>query len=131
METDDYEKNVIQPVIQGTVGIMRSASKEPSIMRLVITSSAITLMSWNDFLLEGSETVFDATSTTTPPKGPYTQPAKAYDASKVFALHATKEILEREKPHYDVINILPSFIIGKNELITDPTGSPLRAPAPT
>jgi nucleoside-diphosphate-sugar epimerase len=37
----------------------------------------------------------------------------------VFALHATEAFITANKPSFDVINIMPTFIIGKNELVTD------------
>jgi len=35
-------------------------------------------------------------------------------------LLATKEFVAIKKPEWDVINIMPSFVIGDNELVTDP-----------
>lgn len=119
-ETDDYDRDVIQPAIQGTLGILQSALKYPSIKRVVITSSVAVLVSYNDFMVEDTDKTFDAKSTAETPSGPYPNAFAAYGASKILALQATKKFMAEKKPHFDVVNILPSFIIGKNELVTDP-----------
>lgn len=36
---DDVEKNVLQPAIRGTTGIMLSAAKSPTVKHVVVTSS--------------------------------------------------------------------------------------------
>jgi nucleoside-diphosphate-sugar epimerase len=53
------------------------------------------------------------------PTGPYTNNFQAYSASKTIAFNKSLEFMAKEKPRFDLINIHPSFIIGKNELITD------------
>ena len=45
-------------------------------------------------------------------------PIQAYGAAKCHALAATNRFVQEEKPHFDIINILPSMVIGKNELNT-------------
>jgi hypothetical protein len=44
-----------------------------------------------------------------------------YLDSKVRALAAIHEFVAEKKPQFDIINIMPSFIIGKSELVTDTT----------
>jgi succinate dehydrogenase (ubiquinone) flavoprotein subunit len=40
----------------------------------------------------------------------------AYFASKAAALNSTDRWIEREKPHFDVVNIFPAFVFGRDEL---------------
>jgi nucleoside-diphosphate-sugar epimerase len=47
---------------------------------------------------------------------------EAYAAGKVRALVATNDFIATKKPTWDVVNIMPSFVIGANELITEPLG---------
>lgn len=54
-----------------------------------------------------------------PPSGPYASDFHAYNASKVTALLATDAYVRDQKPTFDVTNIHPSFVIGKNELVED------------
>lgn len=44
----------------------------------------------------------------------------AYGVSKAAALAATERFIEEEKPSFEVINILPSMVTGKNELNRTP-----------
>jgi nucleoside-diphosphate-sugar epimerase len=55
------------------------------------------------------------------PQPPYANPFEAYAASKVLALHASYEFVADSKPHFDIINIMPSWVIGANELTTSVT----------
>jgi hypothetical protein len=43
----------------------------------------------------------------------------AYLGSKIIAFQAVTEFVGKEKPTYDVIRILPGYIIGRNDLVTD------------
>lgn len=53
--------------------------------------------------------------------GRYNDAFEAYSASKVAALNDTKVWLEREKASisFNVINIFPSFVLGRNELVPE------------
>jgi len=55
------------------------------------------------------------------PQPPYASPFEAYAASKVHALRASENFVVDNKPYFDIINIMPSFIIGANELTTSIT----------
>jgi nucleoside-diphosphate-sugar epimerase len=117
---DQYETDLIAPAIKGTTSILSAAYKTPGIKRIVITSSEVAIIPWEDFIAKEVDTVFDDTYEIPFPVGPYTHPFEAYAASKVRALVATKEFVKEKKPEWDVINIMPSFVIGDNEIITDP-----------
>ncbi|TVY80476.1 putative uncharacterized oxidoreductase [Lachnellula suecica] len=117
---DQYETHLIEPAIKGTTSILNAAYKTPGIKRLVITSSEVAIVPWADFIANEVDTVFDDTYEIPFPVGPYSHPFEAYSASKVRALVATKDFIKEKKPEWDVINIMPSFVIGDNEMITDP-----------
>lgn len=51
--------------------------------------------------------------------GPFDNPLIAYAASKALAFQASKDFIEKNKPSYDVINILPVFVFGRDETVTD------------
>jgi len=117
---DQYETGLVQPAVRGTTGILNSAYKAPGIKRIVITSSEVAIIPWEEFIAKEVDTVFDDTYEIPIPHPPYSHVFEAYAAGKVRALVATKEFVAEKKPEWDVINILPSFVIGDNELITDP-----------
>lgn len=113
--TENYERDIIQPAIHGTNGILYSALKVPSVKRVVITASQASVTS-HEGMSGQSQTVWTPDHREPNPKGPYTHVFEAYSASKVLAFNATLDFIEKEKPHFTVINVMPSFVIGKNEL---------------
>ena len=118
--SDDYEHLLIEPAIKGTTGILSSALKQTSVKRIVITSSAVVLFSWPDLALEESPHVFTEKDVIAPPSGPYSAGFEAYHASKVHAFHAAQNFVAEKGPlSFDIIHVMPSFVIGRNDLITD------------
>ena len=115
---DQYETHLVAPALKGTTSILDAAYKVEGIKRIVITSSEIAIIPWDDFVVNEVDTVFDDTYDTPFPEGPYTHVFQAYGASKIRALIATKEFIKEKKPEWDVINIMPSFVIGDNEMVT-------------
>ena len=119
--SDDYERDIIQPAVKGTVGILRSAMNVPSVKRLVITSTVLTAIPFSVLVGPETDQVFKPEEVPFPnPTGPYGHPFQAYQASKILALMAITKFVETEKPSFDVVNVMPGYIIGKNELVTDP-----------
>lgn len=117
--TEDFERDIIEPAIQGTTNILKAAAKEPSVKRIVITSSGIAVIPWAEVMHRELTSVYAAENTIPDPSGPYSDPFEAYAASKTKALSATKKFVETEKPTFDVINVLPGFFVGRNELVTE------------
>ncbi len=54
-ENKDYENDLIKPAVKGTIGILYSAIKEPSIKRVVITSSIVGTISFADIFSTKTE----------------------------------------------------------------------------
>ena len=115
----DLEAHFIQPAVTGTMNILLAARKTESVKRVVITSSIAAIIPWKDLTSGSSDTVFDEKSRTEFLSGPYDSVFEAYSASKVKALNDAEAWLSRENPQFDVIHIFPSYIIGKDELVTD------------
>jgi nucleoside-diphosphate-sugar epimerase len=120
LTAEEFESKLILPALHGTIGILESANKTTGIERVVITSSEVAIIPWSDFLFVETGKTFDESYEIPFPEGPYGHEFEAYAASKVRALVATKEFIADKKPAFNVINMMPSFVIGKNELITDP-----------
>jgi nucleoside-diphosphate-sugar epimerase len=117
---EQWEAEIVQPAIKGTSSILEAAYKVEGIKRIVITSSEVAIIPWEEFIAKEVDTVFDDTYEIPFPAGPYSHIFEAYAAGKVRALVFTKEFIKEKKPEWDVINIMPSFVVGDNELITDP-----------
>jgi nucleoside-diphosphate-sugar epimerase len=118
--SEQFETGLIAPAIAATTSILEAAYKTPGIKRIVITSSEVAIIPWEEFIAKEVDTVFDDKYEIPFPAGPYTNAFQAYGAGKVRALVATKEFVATKKPEWDVINIMPSFTVGDNEMITDP-----------
>jgi nucleoside-diphosphate-sugar epimerase len=119
-EHEDYETHMIRPAVDATLAVLKAALKFPNIKRIVITSSGVAIMSWNEFAVVETDKVFVATDRTPTPTGPYSNGFEAYCASKVAALNSTDDFVAKEKPSFDIVNILPGFVLGKNELVNKP-----------
>ena len=119
LSAEDYERDIITPAVKGSTNILKAAAKEPSVKRIVVTSSQMAIIPWEEVIAAGNDHVYTAEKSAPDPSGPYTSSFVAYAAAKVKALNATREYVRTEKPTFDVINTMPVFIVGKNELITD------------
>ncbi|KAH8817142.1 hypothetical protein F5884DRAFT_778541 [Xylogone sp. PMI_703] len=111
----DYEAVLIQPSIKGTVGMLESAAKAPGVERIIITASVVSKVP-SASLSSGkviNESTYDAN-----PNGPYSTLMSVYGASKALAYRATQEFMDENQPHYDVINIRPVFVLGRDDTVT-------------
>jgi nucleoside-diphosphate-sugar epimerase len=112
--SDDDEANIIQPAIRGTLSILYSALKQPSVKRVVFTSSVVAVNP------DSPTGPFTADNVEPDPHGPYPHVFAAYSASKKLAYNRTREFIAKEKPQFTVVNIMPTFVVGPNELATTP-----------
>ncbi|KAI8941571.1 hypothetical protein NX059_002786 [Plenodomus lindquistii] len=117
-ESDDYKRDLIDPAVNATTGMLKSAAKAQSVKRVVITSSVATLVTLEYLMSDDHAKVFTVDDVYTPPpvQEQYPSPMVAYAMSKCYALAASEKFMKEEKPQYDLISILPSMVIGKNEL---------------
>lgn len=130
-----YQTQIIQPAIQGTVGILESANKASGIEKIVITASVLSVASimamatgtkvngkssstcslQTETMLTTSLEETRATST----EGPFASSLFAYEASKALAFQATEKFIADKKPAFSVVNILPVFVVGRDDTVTD------------
>ncbi len=54
------------------------------------------------------------------PQGPFTEAGPAYFASKRFAYRATGDFIAAYNPRFTIVNIMPTYIIGRRELASTP-----------
>ncbi|KAL9038265.1 MAG: hypothetical protein Q9214_005351 [Letrouitia sp. 1 TL-2023] len=114
--TEPFEDNVVRPAIDGTLSILKSASQTASIRKMVITSSVSIIVD------QDLEKAYDETTITTlNPQPPYPSVHEAYHASKVGAFQATNSFLTSSPPHFPIVFLLPSFVLGPHPLATTPT----------
>ena len=85
----------------------------------MITSSVVGIIPMEALMGGDAVNVYSSASRVTPlPSAPFNpNPGAAYFASKTLALDATEKFLEEKKPHFSIVNIMPGFILGRNELV--------------
>lgn len=105
----DLKKDLVDPAIVGTAGILRSIKAfAPTVKIVVITSSFAAMINtinqpevydetcWNPVTLEQSQD----------------SPNIAYRVGKTFAEKAAWNFVEQEKPNFQVATILPTLVLG-------------------
>ncbi|KAF2633799.1 NAD(P)-binding protein [Macroventuria anomochaeta] len=108
----DVRKDLIDPAVVGTTGILKSIKKSaPSVKHVVITSSFAAIIQADKGFWPGHEyseadwnpiTFEQATES----------PMLGYRASKTFAEKAAWEFLEKEKPNFTISTINPPMVFG-------------------
>ncbi|KAE8447782.1 hypothetical protein EG329_010176 [Mollisiaceae sp. DMI_Dod_QoI] len=101
-----------------TAAILHAASKTPSVKRVVITSSMVAI---RDSSPPGSRAASGDNRLEMPPGPPYENQNMRYTASKIASLKAVDDFMEKEKPAFTVVNIMPGFVVGRQELATSST----------
>ncbi|PNP49642.1 hypothetical protein THARTR1_09653 [Trichoderma harzianum] len=115
-DEEAYQTQIIQPAIRGTVGILESANKVSGIEKIVITASVLSISSIVS-MASGAKVNEKTRATNT--EGPFASSVFAYEASKALAFQATEKFIADKKPAFDVINILPVFVVGRDDTVTD------------
>ncbi|TKA67543.1 hypothetical protein B0A49_07626 [Cryomyces minteri] len=116
---EDCERVFVIPAIKGTLEMLEAAKRSGTVQRVVITSSVIALMTFKDFSQGGNAATFTADSRVPTPPNLYSGDFEAYAASKVAALNESEAWMARETLAFDLVNIMPSFVFGRNNLVTD------------
>ena len=119
LTSDQFHEYFIKPAVAGTIGMLQSAAKSPSVERVVITSSIVAILNFMT-MMTGGDKVITAEDRIATPEGPYANEFHAYSASKTAALNEAEAWIAKEKPHFDLVHIHPSFIEGRDALIKTP-----------
>lgn len=98
---------MVPPSVEGTLGLLRAAAAEPSVRRVVVTSSSfaatysehkeghdVTTSSWNDAVVEPAKT--------------NKNPKDVYGASKVLSEKAAWRFMAEHNPQYTLTTICPN-----------------------
>ncbi|KAK5081954.1 methylglyoxal reductase (NADPH-dependent) gre2 [Lithohypha guttulata] len=106
----DPKKDLLDPAIVGTTGILKSIkSYAPSVKRVVVTSSFAAIVNPKQ-----SPEVYDEScwNPVTMEEALKTDPSTAYRGSKTFAEKAAWDFVEKEKPNFDLCTANPPLVIG-------------------
>jgi nucleoside-diphosphate-sugar epimerase len=113
---EDLDAEFINPAIQATIGVFKSAQKAGgNVKRIVVTSSAAAIVPVSAF--GGSDEVWTPEHRTEPIPAPYFNNVQlAYGTSKTLALKHAEDFIASEKPSFDAIHIHPVLVLGRDEL---------------
>ena len=112
-----YKEYFIKPAVQGTIGMLESAAKSPSVRRVVITSSIAAVIPFEKIMSGSDDHTYTAEDRIPFPDGPYVNEFHAYSASKTAALNEAEAWMAKTKPQFDLVHIHPSYIEGKDDLV--------------
>ncbi|GAA5992961.1 hypothetical protein JCM5350_003061 [Sporobolomyces pararoseus] len=111
---NDPHEDLINPAVRGTKNLLRAASKENKIKRVVITSSFAAIVNPYDpvYIFKEDKDWNEYSPKQVEEKGKDVDPAQAYRASKTLAERAAWDFIEKEKPGFDLATINPPLIFG-------------------
>jgi nucleoside-diphosphate-sugar epimerase len=116
---EDYEEVFVNTARRGTLGILQAArEKAGGTVKKVVLTSSVTAVTPPDAEVVPDE-VIAADHRVPVPKTPYASEQTAYSASKIASLEASDKWIRENRPAFDVISVLPAWIFGHDELITD------------
>ncbi|KAK3172112.1 hypothetical protein OEA41_004197 [Lepraria neglecta] len=108
----DTQKDLLDPAIIGTTGILKSIKQHaPSVKRVVITSSFASIINpskGNNPGYEYSEKDWNPITA----EEAVENPLAGYRASKTFAEQASWDFVEKEKPNFTIATMCPPMVLG-------------------
>lgn len=122
---EQLEEIFMTTSVRGNLGILESAKeKGKTVKRIVITSSTVAIApaevytgtTWDNEIVRGPESRVDA------PSPPHDSELQAYCVSKAAALNASEAFVRENTLNFDLISIIPSWIFGKDEMMTTSNG---------
>ncbi|KAE9970871.1 hypothetical protein EG328_006002 [Venturia inaequalis] len=117
-ETDDYERDIIKPAVAVNISLLHSALTHTSVKRIIITSSMVTLIPFSWLSTPNTTKTYSSTDTNTTTTGPFTLAMEAYWSSKALARLAVRDFVTTKTPGFEVIQLLPSVVIGADDRAT-------------
>jgi nucleoside-diphosphate-sugar epimerase len=106
----DPKKDLLDPAIFGTTGILKAIKKNaPTVKRVVITSSFAAIVTLKAHAKTYDESVWN---NVTWDEALHTDAHTAWRSSKTFAEKAAWEFVEKEKPNFQISTINPPLVFG-------------------
>ncbi|KAH9907617.1 hypothetical protein F4778DRAFT_549750 [Xylariomycetidae sp. FL2044] len=105
----DNKKELLEPAINGTVGLLESIHKNaPSVERVVITSSSAAILDQQ----QPTKVFSEADWCPVTEEQALVGPANGYRASKTFAERAAWQFVEERKPNFSLAVCNPPLVLG-------------------
>ncbi|KAF7555556.1 hypothetical protein G7Z17_g2063 [Cylindrodendrum hubeiense] len=119
---EQLEDAFVTASVNGNLGILKSANeKTKTVKRIVMTSSTVAIAPTEVYIMDTKEreVVRGPESRVAVLVPPYDSEFHAYCAGKAASLEASEIFVRDNAPSFDLISIMPSWIFGKDELITN------------
>jgi dihydroflavonol-4-reductase len=102
IQVDDPQRDLVDPAVNGTLGVLRACVAAPEVARIVVTSSMAAVTDEPD---ERVLTEADWNEKSSLTRNPYYY-------SKTLAERAAWDFVARERPHFDLVALNPFMILG-------------------
>lgn len=119
---EDHHKHFIEPAVRGTIAMLEAAKASGTVKRVVVTSSVVAQIPLAAMFVEESDHVFVAEDRLPEMEAPYANAPFAYAASKIASLNTSERWMIDQAPSFDLINIMPSVVVGRDDLIFSSNG---------
>ncbi|OTB04127.1 hypothetical protein M426DRAFT_11752 [Hypoxylon sp. CI-4A] len=109
--------DIFEPTTKISANLLLAALEEPSVQRIVITSSIVANLGLNP----PSHTVSASTRAPLPDPFPvaFGGVYDAYILGKIVELHKIDQFVKAQNPHFTVSCVFPGYVFGRNELALD------------
>ena len=104
----DPQTGIYEPNVKSVNTMLQSALNEPSVKKLVITSSVFA----NSPFPPDPTKEITAESRVPDVPGPFDSMLPAYMAGKIAALNATDRFVKDKQPSFAIVNVFPGFVFG-------------------
>ena len=104
----DPQTGIYEPNIKSVSTLLQSALNEPSVKKLIITSSVFA----NSPFPPDHTREITAESREPDVPGPFDAMLPAYRAGKIAALNAADRFVKEKQPSFAIVNVFPGFVFG-------------------
>lgn len=124
LEQDQLEEELVKKPLDGALGMLESAHTKAggSVRRVVMTCSTVAVVPFEVYMGRGTEPadrVWTSEDRIPVAKSPYDFEFQAYSAGKAGIINASEEFVRTHGTTFDLVSITPSWIFGRDELVTD------------
>lgn len=109
---EDAEKDMILPAIGGLKTILNAAAREPTIKRIVFTSSFATVLDVQRGWAPGWTYTAEQWNPITYEQAKASKDIQAYRGAKKFSELYAWDYIRDNKPHFDFVSIIPPMVYG-------------------
>ena len=103
IHVDDPRRDLVDPAVHGTLGVLRACAAAPDVLRVVLTSSMAAVTDEPDSSRVLTEADWNEKSTLQ---------RNPYYFSKTLAERAAWTFMEQQKPRFDLVALNPFMIMG-------------------